>query len=107
MIISNTDYIAGKKIKETLGLVRGNIIKARWFGRDIAASLKTIVGGEIKSYTDLLSGARDEAIKRMIAEAKKLKADAVVNVRFATSDVMQGSAEILAYGTAVKLGKKL
>ncbi|MAE42708.1 hypothetical protein CMO93_02975 [Candidatus Woesearchaeota archaeon] len=103
MIIVTTDYIAGKKVKETLGVVKGSIIRARWFGRDIAASLKTIIGGEIKSYTDLLVKAREEAINRMVAEAKKLKADAVINVRFATSDVMQGSAEILAYGTAVRL----
>jgi|TARA_Y100000310_G_C20588230_1_gene766561 uncharacterized protein YbjQ (UPF0145 family) len=103
MIIATTDYIAGKKVKETLGVVKGSIIKARWFGRDIAAGLKTIIGGEIKSYTDLLVGARDEAVNRMKSEAKKLKADAIINVRFATSDVMQGSAEMLAYGTAVKL----
>jgi len=103
MIIVTTDYVAGKKVKETLGIVKGSIIKARWFGRDIAAGLKTLIGGEIKSYTDLLIGARDEAISRMIQEAKKMKADAIINVRFATSDVMQGSAEMLAYGTAVKL----
>ena len=103
MLITTTDYIAGKKVKETLGIVRGSIIKARWFGRDIAANIKTIFGGEIKSYTDLLTSARDEAVKRMIDDAKKKKADAVINVRFATSDVMQGAAEVLAYGTAVKL----
>jgi len=103
MIISTTPDILGKKIVKTLGLVRGNIVKARWFGRDIAAGLKTIIGGEIKSYSDLLTSARDEALKRMVDEAKKLKADAVVNVRFSTADVMQGAAEILAYGTAVKL----
>lgn len=103
MIVSTTPEIAGKKIKETLGIVKGSIVRARWFGRDIAASLKTIIGGEIKSYTELLVKARDEALQRMIDEAEKLKADAVVNVRLATSDVMQGAAEILAYGTAVKL----
>ncbi|MBN4049182.1 YbjQ family protein [archaeon AH-315-M20] len=103
MIIATTDYIAGKKVIETLGVVKGSIIRARWFGRDIAAGLKTIIGGEIKSYTDLLIKTRDEAIERMKVEAKKMKADAVINVRFATSDVMQGAAEILAYGTAVKL----
>lgn len=105
MIIVTTDYIAGKKVKETLGIVKGSIIKARWFGRDIAAQLKNIIGGEIKSYTDLLIKARDEALDRMIQEAKNKNADAVINVRFATSDVMQGSAEVLAYGTAVKLKK--
>ena len=103
MIIVTTDYIAGKKVKETLGIVKGSIIKARWFGRDIAAQLKNIIGGEIKSYTDLLIKARDEALDRMIQEAKNKNADAVINVRFATSDVMQGSAEVLAYGTAVRL----
>ncbi|MBS3136690.1 YbjQ family protein [Candidatus Woesearchaeota archaeon] len=103
MIITTTSEIPGKKVKEILGVVTGNIIRARWFGRDIAASLKTLIGGEIKSYTDLLSKARNEALGRMIEEAKKLKADAVLNVRFSTSDVMQGAAEILAYGTAVKL----
>ena len=103
MIVVTTDYVAGKKVIETLGVVRGSIIRARWFGRDIAASLKTIIGGEIKSYTDLLTKTRDEAVERMIQEAKNKKADAVINVRFATSDVMQGAAEILAYGTAVKL----
>ena len=103
MIIVTTDYIAGKKVKETLGIVKGSIIRARWFGRDIAAQLKNIIGGEIKSYTDLLIKARDEALDRMIQEAKNKNADAVINVRFATSDVMQGSAEVLAYGTAVRL----
>lgn len=103
MIIATTETIAGKKVKETLGVVKGSIIKARWFGRDIAAQLKNIIGGEIKSYTDLLNQARDEALERMIKQAKQKKADAIVNVRFATSDVMQGSAEILVYGTAVKL----
>jgi len=103
MILTTTDYIAGKKVKETLGVVKGSIIKARWFGRDIAAKIKTIIGGEIKSYTDLLTNARDEAVERMKQDAKKLKADAVINIRFATSDVMQGAAEVMAYGTAVKL----
>ncbi|MBW2963350.1 YbjQ family protein [Candidatus Woesearchaeota archaeon] len=103
MIITTTDTIPNKKISEILGVVRGNTIRARWFGRDIAAGFKTIVGGEVKSYTDMMTKARDEAYNRMIEEAKKLKADAVVNVRFMTSEVMQGSAEMLAYGTAVKL----
>jgi len=103
MLMTNTPDIPGKKITELLGIVRGNTIRARWFGRDIAASLKTIVGGEIKSYTDMLSAARDEAASRMVKEAEGLKADAIVNVRFATSDVMQGAAEVLVYGTAVKL----
>ena len=105
MILATTEGIAGKKITETLGVVRGNTIQARWFGRDIAASLKTLVGGEIKSYTDLLSKAREEAVSRMVSEAEKLGADAIVNVRFATSDIMQNAAEVMVYGTAVKLGK--
>lgn len=103
MIIVNTDKIEGKKIVKTLGLVKGNTIRARWLGRDILSGLKQLVGGELKSYTQMMSMAREEAIQRMIEEAKKLKADAVINVRFASSDVMANAAEILAYGTAVKL----
>lgn len=102
MIMTTTPDIPGKKI-EVIDVVRGNTIRARWFGRDIAAGLKTLVGGEIKSYTDMLTKARDEAVDRMVAEAKKLKADGIVNIRFATSDVMQGAAEVMVYGTAVKV----
>jgi uncharacterized protein YbjQ (UPF0145 family) len=105
MIITTTSDIAGKKIVKTLGVVRGNTVRARWFGRDIMAGFKQIVGGEIKSYTEMISSARDEAMQRMVEDAEKLGADAVVNVRFTTSDIMQGAAEILAYGTAVTLGK--
>jgi uncharacterized protein YbjQ (UPF0145 family) len=103
MINVNTDFISGKEIKETLGLVRGSTIRARHVGRDLLASLKTIIGGEIKSYTAMINKARDEALSRMNEEASKLGADAVVNVRFVTAEVMQGAAEVLAYGTAVKL----
>ncbi|MBE0479130.1 YbjQ family protein [Candidatus Aerophobetes bacterium] len=103
MIIVNTDKIAGKKIVRTLGLVRGNTIRVRHLGRDIMASLKHIVGGEIKSYTQMMSDAREEAIARMVKQAEELSADAVTNVRFATSMIMQGAAEILCYGTAVKI----
>ena len=103
MIVTNTETVPGKRVEKILGVVRGNTIRARWFGRDIAAGFKMIVGGEIKSYTAMLTKARDEAYQRMLQEAKKLKADAVVNVRFVTAEVMQGAAEILAYGTAVKL----
>lgn len=103
MILVNTDNIEGKKIAKTLGLVKGNTIRARWFGRDIAAGLKTLVGGEIKSYTDMMTKAREQAVQRMVDEAKKLKADAIVNVRFTASEVMQGASEILVYGTAVNL----
>jgi uncharacterized protein YbjQ (UPF0145 family) len=102
-ILSTTDRIPNKTIIEVLGIVKGSTIRARWFGRDIAAGLKMLVGGEIKGYTKMISDAREEAIKRMTEEAEKLKADAVVNIRFTTSTVMQGAAEILAYGTAVKL----
>ena len=103
MILSTTEDITGKEITEVLGLVSGNTIRARWFGKDILAGLRNLVGGELKEYTDMLSDAREQAIERMTAEAEKLGADAVVNVRFATSQVMQGAAEMLAYGTAVKL----
>jgi len=103
MIITNTDFIPGKEIKEILGLVRGNTIQAKSIGRDIVAGLRNVVGGEIKEYTNMLSEAREIALKRMIDKAEKLGADAVINVRFMTSAVMASAAEILAYGTAVKL----
>jgi len=98
-----TETVEGRKILETLGLVRGNTIRARHIGRDIMAGLRTIVGGEIKDYTQMLSRARDQAVERMIAEAEKLGANAIVGVRFTTSQTMAGAAEILAYGTAVRL----
>ena len=103
MIITITETIPNKKIKELLGLVRGNTIRARHIGSDILAGLRQIVGGEIKGYTKMITEAREEALKRMVEEAEKLHADAVVNVRFVTAEVMQGAAEILVYGTAVKL----
>jgi len=103
IILSTTSEIPGKKIKQILGVVKGNTIRARHIGRDIAAVLKTLVGGEIKSYTEMTTQAREEAFNRMINEAVELKADAVINIRFTTSVVMQGAAEMLAYGTAVKL----
>jgi uncharacterized protein YbjQ (UPF0145 family) len=103
MIIVNTEEIVGREINEVLGLVRGNTIKARHIGNDIMAGLRNIVGGEVKEYTQMISEAREDALERMLAEAEKLNADAVVNIRFTTSQVMGGAAEILAYGTAVKL----
>jgi len=103
MLIVTTETVEGQKILETLGLVRGNTIRARHIGRDIMAGLRTIVGGEIKDYTQMLSRARDQAVGRMIAEAEKLGANAIVGVRFTTSQTMAGAAEILAYGTAVRL----
>lgn len=103
MIVTTSETVNGKTPKKTLGLVRGNTIRARWFGRDILAGLKNIVGGEIKSYTKMIDDARNEALDRMIEQAKKKGANAIIMVRFTTSDVMQGASEILAYGTAVKV----
>ena len=103
MIIVNTDFIKGKEIKETLGLVRGNTVQAKSIGKDIKAGFRNIAGGEILEYTDMLSESREIALKRMIDKAQKLNADAVINIRFMTSAIMEGAAEILAYGTAVKL----
>lgn len=103
MIVVNTETIAGKKVKKTLGLVRGNTIKTRWVGKDILAGLRHMVGGELVEYTEMFDDARETALTRMIEGADKLNADAVISVRFATSQVMQGAAELLAYGTAVKL----
>ena len=102
MLIVNTDFVEGKKITETLGLVKGEIVQSKNIGRDILAGLKTIVGGEIANYTKMISEAREIATKRMIKEAEKLGADAVINVRYGSSTVLQGCAEIIAYGTAVK-----
>ena len=103
MIVTTADEIPGKEVVKVLGVVIGNTVRARNIGRDIAASLKNIVGGEIKSYTDLLVQARDESYNRMINEAIDLKADAIIGMRFMTAMVVTGAAEILAYGTAVKL----
>lgn len=103
MLFVTTENIHGKEISETLGVVRGSSVRARNIGRDFFAGLKNIVGGEISEYTQLLADSREQAIKRMLDDAKKMGADAVVNVRFTTSNVMQGAAEILAYGTGVKL----
>ena len=106
MKLTNTDFIPGYEIKEALGLVLGSTVRARHLGRDIMAGLKNIVGGELQEYTDLLTDARIEALNRMVKEAKKLGADAVINVRFMTTQTMGGAAELLAYGTAVKIAKK-
>ncbi len=103
IIVTTSENIAGKKIKKIIGVVRGNTVRTRNIGRDIGAALKNIIGGEIKTYTDLVSQARDEAYNRMVNNAIKMGADAVINVRFATSTVMAGASEMLAYGTAVKL----
>ena len=103
MIVVTTEQIEGKKITETLGLVKGSTIRARHMGRDIMAGLRTIVGGEIKEYTVMLAQAREEALHRMIEQAEKMGANAIVSTRFVTSMVMSGAAEIVAYGTAVKV----
>ena len=103
MIITSTDGIPGKQIKETIGIVKGNTIRAKHIGRDIMAGFKQIIGGEIKSYTTMFIEAREQAISRMEEEAKKLNADAIVAVRMATAQIMPGAAEIMCYGTAVKL----
>jgi uncharacterized protein YbjQ (UPF0145 family) len=103
MIISTTDTIPNKEIKKILGIAKGNTIRAKHIGKDILAGLRTIVGGEIKEYVEAIGEAREESIKRMIADAEKMGADAIVNVRFTTSQVMTGAAELMVYGTAVKL----
>jgi uncharacterized protein YbjQ (UPF0145 family) len=103
MIIVTTDFIAGKEIIETLGVVRGSTVRARNVGRDIFASLKSIIGGEITEYTKLQADAREQALQRMLKDAENLSADAIINLRFANSLIMQGASEMLAYGTAVKI----
>lgn len=103
MIVVTTETVPGYRIEEVLGLARGNTIRARHLGRDIMAGLKSMVGGEIKSYTELLTNAREEALSRMLEEAEDMGANAVVNLRFTTSSVMQGAAELFAYGTAVRI----
>ena len=106
MIIVTTDFVTGYRVSETLGLVRGSTIRAKHVGKDIIAGLRTIFGGEIKEYTEMLVESRAESMRRIEAQAEKLKADAVINVRFVTSQVMAGAAELLAYGTAVKLARE-
>lgn len=103
MIISTTEKIPKKEITEILGIARGSTVRARNLGHDIFAGLKNIVGGEISEYTRLQAESREQALQRMMEDAEKMGADAIVNVRLATSMLMQGAAEILAYGTAVKL----
>src|SRR5687767_13159028 len=103
MIYTNTPDVPGREIAEILGVVTGNVVQSKHVGRDIMAGLKSVVGGEIKSYTEMLTEARHIAISRLVEEAVKLDADVVVNLRFTTSSIMSGSSEILAYGTAVRL----
>lgn len=106
MKLVNIDYVPGYEIIEALGIVKGQIVQSKNIGRDFMAGMKTIVGGEITSYTDMISLARQMATKRMVDEAKNLGADAVINVRYGSSSVMNGAAEIIAYGTAVRLKEK-
>jgi uncharacterized protein YbjQ (UPF0145 family) len=103
IILTTTEEVPGKKISQILGVVKGSTVRARNIGRDIGASLKTIVGGEVKTYTEMSEHARDEAFNRMVNQANSLGADAVVAIRFTTSMIMQGASEMLAFGTAVKL----
>jgi len=103
MIVVSDDKIAGMRVVRTLGLVRGNTIRARHIGKDIMAALRNMVGGEVSEYTKMMAEAREQALDRMVEEAEELGADAVISTRFATSMLMQGAAELLAYGTAVVL----
>ena len=103
MIITNIETVPGKTIVEHFGLVSGNTIRAKHVGRDLMASLKNLVGGELKGYTQLLNESRRQALARMLEQARQLGANAVVNVRFSTSSVAQGAAELYAYGTAVRV----
>ena len=103
MLLATTETIAGRNITETLGLVRGNTIRARHVGKDITAALRNLVGGEVTEYTKMVAESREQALDRMVAQAESLGADAVVTVRFTTSVITSGAAELLAVGTAVKL----
>ena len=102
MILTNTELVPGKQISETLGLVKGSTVRAKHIGKDILAGFRQIVGGELKEYSEMLDEARKHAVSNMVKEAEKLGAEGIVNIRFTSSNVMQGAAEILAYGTAVK-----
>jgi uncharacterized protein YbjQ (UPF0145 family) len=104
MIVTNLETVPGKRIVKHLGLVQGSTVRAKHVGRDIMAGIKNVFGGELKGYTELLQEAREEAISRMVEQAKAAGANAVLNVRFSTSSVTQGAAELFAYGTAVELG---
>ena len=103
MIVTTTETIPNREIREIIGIARGSTVRARNVGRDIFAGLKNIVGGEISEYTKLQAQSREQAMQRMVEDAESLNADAIVNIRFTTTMVMQGASEILAYGTAVKL----
>lgn len=106
LIVTTTDFVPGYEVEKIIGVVFGNTVRAKHIGKDISALFKNIVGGEIQEYTEMLADARKEALNRLIKSAKELGADAVINVRFTTSQTIAGAAELLAYGTAVKLRKK-
>jgi uncharacterized protein YbjQ (UPF0145 family) len=106
MIVTTTEVIPGRRITQSLGLVRGNTIRARFIGRDVLAALRNIAGGEVREYTKMLAESREQAIDRMLEEAESLGANAVIAVRFQTSMIMSGAAEILCYGTAVRTEKE-
>jgi uncharacterized protein YbjQ (UPF0145 family) len=103
MVVTNIELVPGKRVSKHLGLVQGSTVRAKHAGKDLLAGLKNIVGGELKGYTELLNEARDEALERMVKQAEAVGANAVLNVRFSTSSITQGAAELLAYGTAVVL----
>lgn len=103
MLLSNLEIIPGRRVREHLGIVEGSTVRSKHAGRDFLAGLKNIVGGELKAYTELLAEARQQATDRMVAQAEELGANAVLNIRYTTTSVTQGAAEILAYGTAVVL----
>ena len=103
MIVTMADSVPGREISEVIGIVRGNVVRTRFFGRDIVAALRNLVGGEVPEYTKLMAEAREQALDRMRADAQRLDADAIITMRVTTSMIMGGSAELLAYGTAVKL----
>jgi uncharacterized protein YbjQ (UPF0145 family) len=105
MLLSNLEIIPGRRITRHLGLVQGSSVRAKHVGRDLMAGLKNIVGGELKGYTELLHESRDEALRRMVEQARAAGANAVINIRFSTSSVAQGAAEMLAYGTAVVISE--
>ncbi len=107
MLITTQDNFEDRKIIETLGMVRGNTIRARHVGKDIIAGLRNLVGGEISEYTKMIAESREQSLDRMVTQAEEMGADAIVCVRFTTSAIMQGSAELLAYGTAVRLQKNV
>lgn len=106
LIVTTLDYVPGYRVKKVIGLVSGSVVKARHIGRDIIAALRNIAGGEIVEYTELLASSRDEALKRMVEKAKSRGANAVIGVRLATSNIMSGAAEVVAYGTAVIIEKE-